>query len=406
MTTVTVPGAQGTIISENFVSQANLGVANLIAAALAAAQTAGTLTVEDYATATSISGGIGELAVTTAGGANVTVPAGYQYVAIDSVVGGAVTISGGGVSIFAGNQNITYFGAASSTLQNIALGDGNDFLSLPSGSTYSVGLGNGNDTVYANGSGTVVGGFGSNLLLADGGSNLIVSQGINDTVVAGAGSDTVQLTATDDPVVFGGSGTTTILDGSNVAATVVGGSGSMAYVGGSFSTSPTIFGGTGTATLFGGSGQDLNYFDGSNTVSGVNYLAAGSGDETLNAGGASFGVGEAVGSGDDVLVGTLGNDTFFGGSGAATITGHGGSDLYVFGAEGVNAGHAGGTTLIQDWNSNDLFVVVGYGEDAAQTAINSATVSGGSTTVELSDNTKITFANITDTTQIHNVSFT
>ena len=48
-----------------------------------------------------------------------------------------------------------------------------------------------------------------------------------------------------------------------------------------------------------------------------------------------------------------------------------------------------------DSNSNDLLFLSGYGSAAGANALASATVSGGATTIALSDNTKITFDNIT-----------
>ena len=89
-------------------------------------------------------------------------------------------------------------------------------------------------------------------------------------------------------------------------------------------------------------------------------------------------------------------------SGPATITGNGGIDSYIFGND---EGHTGGTITITDWIGSDNFVVVGYGDNAAQDAINTAAVDSSGLTTTLSEGTTIIFQNVTDAAQIHNQSF-
>jgi Ca2+-binding RTX toxin-like protein len=384
MTTVTVPGASSTHIPNNYNTPYNLAVAQQISSLLAAADANDMLFVQnsDQNPGPVPAGDIGEIAVTTPGGGAINLPAGYSYTAIDPGVTGAVTVSGGG-SLFAGGQNITYYGAAAPGTVLIAAGDGNDLFSMPSGSNYDIAFGNGNDTVNADGSGTVTGGTGNDLYFVGsaGSQNVINSYGASDTIVASQGAATVS-TYGANPLVFGGSG-------------------SLVYLGGA-PGNPTITGGTGQETLFGSTGQDLTYQDGSNTTPGANILAAGVGNETLDAGSAKVGVLLAAGSGSVDMIGSQGSDTFYGGAGVATMTGNGGSDSFVF---GFVSGQTGGTDIITDFNSNDTFVVAGYGANAAQTALNQATVSGGSTTVRLSDNTTITFLSVNTPSSIHNQSF-
>ena len=88
------------------------------------------------------------------------------------------------------------------------------------------------------------------------------------------------------------------------------------------------------------------------------------------------------------------------GTGSDTMTGGAGSDFFQF----VN-GAAGGNDFITDFSSSDVVNLIGYGANAAANAINAATVSGGSSTIQLSDSTKITFVNVASlsTTNIHNV---
>jgi Ca2+-binding RTX toxin-like protein len=389
MTTyVTVPGASSTFVVNPYNTPYNTAIAEQISYVLAVAQASSKLFVQNYASGTlpSVpSGDVGEIAVTVPGTSNVVVPAGYTFTAIDQSVPGPITISGGG-NLFVGNQNTTYVGKAAAGTVTIAAGDGNDLLALAAGSTYYAGLGNGNDTVYANGSGTVWGGTGNNLFFGDssGGANEFNSFGSNDTIVAGAGSVSVN-TYGANPLVFGGSG-------------------SLQYIGGA-PGNPTIVGGTGTETLFGGSGQNLTYFDSSNTTPDSTILAAGAGNETLNAGGAKNGVELAAGVGTVTMIGTTGNDIFFGGSGAATMVGNGGKDTFQFASAGEPGGQHGGTNIITDFTSSDSFNTVGYGAGAAQAALNSATVAGGNTTVKLSDGTTIEFLGITNPNSIHTNSY-
>ena len=362
----------------------NIAVAQQISSLLAAADAAGTLFVQnsDNDPGPVPPGDVGVLTVTVSGGGVVDLPPGYSVTAFDGMVKGPVTVDGGG-SLYGGDQMITYNGVASTGTVQIAVGDGNDSITMPQGSAYDIALGNGNDTVTADGSGTVHGGSGDNIFFTDspGGENDINSFGGNDTIVAGQGSVTVTTYGADP--------------------TIQGGSGQLVYEGGA-PGAPTIAGGTGQETLFAGAGQDLTYVDGSNTTAGANIMAAGAGNETLDAGAASYGVDLAAGKGSDVLIGSNGDDIFFGGSGFATMTGNGGSDAFIF---GNTAGHTGGTDIITDFNSSDNFVLCGYGDNAAQNALNAASVSGGSTVVTLSDNTTITFLNVASPGSIHNQSF-
>jgi Ca2+-binding RTX toxin-like protein len=265
----------------------------------------------------------------------------------------------------------------------IAAGDGNDLFSMPAGTTYEIALGNGNDTVSADGSGTVTGGDGNTIYFVNspGGENQVNSHGNTDTIMAGQGAVTVNSYGAD-PLI-------------------VGGSGSLVYQGDAPGNA-TFTGGTGRETLYGSAGQNLTYTDGANTTARVNILDAGAGNETLNAGSAKYGMVLAAGGGSVEIIGSQGNDIFFGGAGVATMTGNGGFDAFVF---GNTPGHIGGTDIITDFGSNDNFVVAGYGANAARTALDAATVSGGNTTVRLSDNTSITFLGVTHPANISNQSF-
>jgi Ca2+-binding RTX toxin-like protein len=381
---VTVPGASGTTVPNSYNTPYNLEVAQQISNLLATADADGLLFIHnsDEAQQPVPSGDVGMITVTGPGAEIVDLPPGYSVTVIDSSVSGSVTVSGGS-SLFAGNQDVTYYGATAPNTVMIAAGDGDNLFSMPDGASYEIAFGDGDDTVFANGSGTVTGGSGNNIVFADsqGGENDINSYGNADTIVAGQGVVTVNSYGAN-PLV-------------------VGGSGPLVYLGGA-SGNPTVTGGTGQETLYAGAGQDLHYMDGSNTTTDANILVAGGGNETLNAGSAEHGVKLAAGMGSVEMIGSQGDDIFFGGAGAATMIGNGGLDGFIF---GNTPGHTGGTDIITDFNSSDNFVVSGYGANAAQNALNTATISGGNTAVRLSDNTTITFLGVTNPSSINNQSF-
>ena len=88
-----------------------------------------------------------------------------------------------------------------------------------------------------------------------------------------------------------------------------------------------------------------------------------------------------------------GADTLNAGSGADTLVGGGGANIFnVFAAQGGPAANH----VIGDFSAIDTAFLVGYALGTGTTAINGAKTAGGSTTVTLPDNTKITFTGVTD----------
>jgi Ca2+-binding RTX toxin-like protein len=94
-----------------------------------------------------------------------------------------------------------------------------------------------------------------------------------------------------------------------------------------------------------------------------------------------------------LLGGGSGQETFFAGSGNATVIGGTGADLYAF----VN-GEAGGSETIFGFDSSkgDQVTLQGYGPDEVRNDLKNATTSGGNTVITLSDNTSITFIGVTN----------
>jgi len=381
--------------------------------------------------------------------------AGYTFVA-DSTGGQAFTVVGG-QNFIGGNGNLTVWNTVRAAsvgggINSIAAGDGNDLFGVVPGSTYAVAAGNGNDTFFGNGSSTMAGGIGSNLFFADpaGGSNLILSYG-QDTVVANQGAVTVATYGTV-PLIYGGSGSLEVFGNSATSETVAGGSGSASifgaksgvyflgdstslFVGDPFSASTivgstgsetvfggdsanelvfdnsssltfvagtgnsaTIIGGSSASTLFGSAGSAITYFATSSTAGAL--YAAGSRNETLNAAAGSPASKSIFGGADPTagnsLVGGAGDDTFTAGTGSDTMVGGTGGNDFVF-----SFGQAGGNDFIVGFNLSDMVRFLGYGTAAVATALAAATVAGGNATIALSDNTKITFEDISTPKLIH-----
>jgi hypothetical protein len=134
-----------------------------------------------------------------------------------------------------------------------------------------------------------------------------------------------------------------------------------------------LFGGTGATTLFGGGNGDQLIAANS---AAAQALHAGAGNETLDG---AF---------------SRGSDTFYGGTGSATITAGSGTNLFVF-----TDGQAGGTASIEGFDSVRSHIdLQGYGKNEVANALKSQTVVGGTTTITLSDHTKISFAGVSQLT--------
>jgi Ca2+-binding RTX toxin-like protein len=89
------------------------------------------------------------------------------------------------------------------------------------------------------------------------------------------------------------------------------------------------------------------------------------------------------------LVGGSGSEAFVAGTGSDTFVGGAGANQFVY-----TNGSAGGNDFIVNYTSSDTVELFGYGSAAGGNALAAATVAGGNTTIALSDNTKITFENI------------
>lgn len=328
-------------------------------------------------------GGSGSDSIVGGGGAS-TVAAGIGDATVFAFSGAMLVYGGAGSLVFAGGGNggsTVMGGSGASTLFGGT--GGNNVLSAGSGHATLVGGGAG-DVLYG-------GGLSGSVIFAGAGNETLVgSSAGNDTLVAGSGNDMVFAGGGND-MIWGGSGAVSVVGGSGMstvaagtgdttvfagsgAMLVYGGVGSLVFAGGG-NASSTVVGGSGASTLFGGTG-------------GKNLLFAGSGQSILVGGGSGDAL--VAGGGNDVMFAGSGADSLVAGTGSAQMVAGGGADLFMF----IN-GQAGGNDVV--WNfsqGTDRVMLSNYAPDVVATVLSSAVSSGGSTTIMLPDNTRITFGGI------------
>jgi Ca2+-binding RTX toxin-like protein len=97
------------------------------------------------------------------------------------------------------------------------------------------------------------------------------------------------------------------------------------------------------------------------------------------------------------MLGGSGSDQLFAGAGSDTLTGGAGSDIFAF----FNSTTIGKANVITDFSSQDSLYVIGYDSTSSASALqNAAVVSAAGVTITLSDNTSITFSNLTSASQL------
>ena len=363
---ITVPGASSThfgITTNTQSSTANGTLAKSIADILNALPPTSTTSVNG-----TFSGLVNNLALNTSG-QNLSVAAGpggesYDYLTIMDGLNETITAYGSGpFKVLAGTGSLDYTGI------------------------------NGAQTVLAGG-GTLGGGTNIVRLSGSSGPNFVALGGGPNTVFSGAGDDTVYSGGSGTMVVSVGAGTMNFIGGSN-NATVYGGGHTSTIIGGV--NGSIVYTGTGAAEYHGQGGSEVfdaklssgnNSIYGAYNVSGSETLFGGIGDDYINPLNAAASI--VGGAGADTLVGARFNATVAG-SGNATLTGGIGNDTFEF----IN-GYAGGHDYVTDLTANDVvnLAFYGYSPTGISNLLASATVAGGSSTITLSDSTKITFVGI------------
>ncbi|MGI3776278.1 MAG: beta strand repeat-containing protein [Janthinobacterium lividum] len=338
---------------------------------IATAAGAGALTIGNLSIgpATLASGAAGVLLVDVAG-STVVAPTGYADI-LD--IAGPATISAAAMTantVVGSTSGVTYYGATGAS----------GLLLLDGGPSLVVGAstGGGNYTIVGSNAG-------SNTIFAGSGTNQIATGAGASLVGLGSGANTVTLQGTD--TVLGSTGNDVVY-GSGTSQAIFAGSGSLIFVGGA-GAATIVTGATKPVVAFGASGGSVNLFG----ASSGNVLAASAGNETLqgaNGTGANIFFG---GTGTSALVGGTGNDLFIAGKGASVITGGTGANTFEF----VSGATGGATDFISDFGASaaNRVQLSGYGSTTAA-VLNTATVSGGSTTITLADNTKVQFVGVTN----------
>ncbi len=395
MANVTVTGA-GRSAAIPFQSAQQAAIAQSLATTISNQLAAGTLTAVDAVGSTAPAGTTPEALFVANSGAVLLNPA-VKAVVVSAPA--AVNLLGDpetNQSVIAGSGGLNYItnGGSGSI---VAAGGTNRLITSADGTAgWYVNTGDGNDTVLSlTGDDTIAAGLGNNAVLLGTGSNLVDVTG-RDTVVAATGTETVAVETGGSAVVFGG-GSKLVFVGGDLADTVLAGSGSATIFGGT--AGGLYIGGTGgnnqiyaAGTIVGGGGGDQLYATGS-IASAVH---AASGNETLSSALSSGADTLFAGSGTDSITLGAGQNTVVAGSGTASVFAGVTSAVYEF-TQG-----ASGKEVIQGFNAgSDTISLSGYGSNEAARAVASARVANGGTTITLSDNTQVTFANVTDISKTH-----
>ena len=337
-------------------------------------------------------------ALITGGSSRDTISAGAAggNATISSAIGGNALIGLGlGTAFVNGQGTDTIIGGAGQATVLSGIG-GNALIGLGSGTALV--NGRGVDTIIG-GSGRAVIGAANNSFVALGTGDATISASQGSTVLGGTGGQTIGVRE-GGILLFMGGGNTIFIGGTG-GSTVVGGTSGHALIfagegGGLFSSGSggnnTIVGGQHGSTIFGGAGGDVLFAVGSAGT----IIQAGTGNETLQ------GVGSAgndvffAGSGNNLIGLGSGRDVVFSGTGASTVVAGTGRDIFAF----ANGRSGGNETIVGFKIGVDIISLQDYAEGEIGRALNSAAPTPGtaaglsSTTLTLSDNTRITFRDL------------
>lgn len=293
---------------------------------------------------------------------------------------GAARFDGGQGNDFILAQQSVAFAAATGSQAVILGGSGADSLLLTSGSRFA-----------DEGTATLFGGTGGDLMALSGDSDVAFATGASALIAGDGGDDTLWLNVRSDlgqsgqVTVEGGSGndslfmksSSDVAEGSSSQATLFGGGGNDRYDFSDFS----YLAASGQATAFGGSGLDLFAFhDDAGAAAGISGQASLYGDgasDTLFLDGGKFGIaGQALfdgGGSNDTVAATGAGDLAFGGT--ALVFGGDGDDLVTFsGSNAEVAAGSGSQASLFGGSGIDRYVFAG---GAALGHDGSASIAGG-----------------------------
>ena len=339
----------------------------------------------------------------------------------DTLLGGAgndTLIGGGGndsldggegfdTAMFSGNDALT-LSLANTGAQAVAGG----FVTLTDIEALVAGAGN--DSLTGNALANLLdGGLGDDGLAGGAGDDTLIGGGGNDSLDGGEGFDTAMFSGNDAltlslantgaQAVAGGFVTLTDIEA------LVAGAGNDSLTGNALANlldggagDDTLSGGAGNDTLIGGSGFDTFVFSGSDpmvlslavttaqtltggfvTLSGIEALIAGDGDDSLTGNAEANLLGGGLGddtlagdAGDDTLSGGDGNDSLLGGAGNDSLTGGIGADRALGGlGDDTLSGQADNDDLRGDGGNDSL--LGGAGDDTLGGGANNDILLGG-----------------------------
>ncbi|MBB2202702.1 calcium-binding protein [Gluconacetobacter tumulisoli] len=319
--------------------------------------------------------------------------------------------AGGGSFLATAGDNVFVGGTGNFTIDTgtgddiVVTGSGNDTVNAGSGDN-QIYLGTGSNAVASWGQDTIIGAagiqsvtiyggsssvsLGSNAWVADTAAGSAISVGGGSTVSGGT-QDMVSFTG-NTGTIAGATADTISAAGDLVVSQGIGNSisvtGSLTFLNGTGMTTVTA----GQSTIFGAAGLDMSV-----TGSGDTLFVANEGNETLDGSMSGTPLHAFANSGAATFIGGSGADTLVGGTGSTTMTGGMGDNLFAF----TKGPSSGGDNVITDFGSSagNIVALYQYGyqnNNGLQSILDSATVSGGNTTIQLSDSTKITFLGVSD----------
>ena len=303
-----------------------------------------------------------------AGAGSDTVIAAQGLVSVTGGSGSLTFLGGGGPSTVSGGAgSATLFGGAGGGSYVGGAAGGNFLVSQAASgvNTTLTGAGAG-DQLFGSASGndSLVAGAGAESILGGGGNASITSGSAADVIFTGSGASTVQGNAGGDTIV-GGSGSLDVA-ASNGDAVFAGGA---ATITGSSQGADSIAGGAGALSVIGKGGNML--------------VVAGSSQSTITTGSGASLIFTAAGS--TSVTGGAGGMQVALGAGNAVVTEGSGAAIFD-----VVKGAAGGATVIDGFRPGTDKVAL-YGYAASERQVTSA---GGSTTLNLSDGTRIQLAGV------------
>lgn len=367
--------------------------------------------------------------------------------------GAPVTVNGSGItasslSVLAGNTVSTSFYAGNYNGTFVSTTGNNLFDGAGHTGNWTIATGSGNDTIIAaSGVNNIRAGEGQNLITLGTGTNFVASEGQDTITGVDNASDTVTLIGGNSSVTLKSNALVvdTALTGSQISvgtnSSVFGGTGStVAFTGDTGTVTGTVgdtISAAGNLQVYHGAAQVISVSGALQFISGTGNTSINAGlgtiwgandlHATVNTGGrALFTANQPNTTGDQYIDASSSKGTLeaWTGAGNNTVIGGSGADHFVFGTQfensngnsyatvtggngaansfGVLAEHNGGNITITDFGSaaGNMFFMYNYkpadADQAVKNLLNTATVSGGNTTLQLDDNMKVTFLGVTD----------